>query len=82
MDEATASVDAQTAAVVQAAIQTAFAGCTVLTVAHRLAAVIDSDVLLVLDAGRIVETGPPRTLLADSTTLFSALYAAEQRRVN
>ena len=52
LDEATSSIDTATDAVVQATIATAFADCTVLTIAHRLHTIIDSDRVLVLEAGR------------------------------
>ncbi len=51
MDEATAHVDAATDEAIQRAIRTAFAGSTVITVAHRISTVLDCDRILVLDGG-------------------------------
>uniref|UniRef100_A0A1B0C9L7 Uncharacterized protein n=1 Tax=Lutzomyia longipalpis TaxID=7200 RepID=A0A1B0C9L7_LUTLO len=63
MDEATANVDPQTDNLIQATIRQMFADCTVLTIAHRLNTVMDSDRVLVMDAGRAVEFAPPYELL-------------------
>ncbi|EDW56607.1 probable multidrug resistance-associated protein lethal(2)03659 [Drosophila sechellia] len=63
MDEATANVDTETDTLIQETIQTKFAECTVLTIAHRLHTVMDNDSVLVMDAGQIVEFGAPHKLL-------------------
>ena len=64
MDEATASVDADTDARIQRVMKTDFRDSTCLTVAHRINTVMDSDRILVMDDGRVAEFDAPGTLLA------------------
>ncbi|KAM3955592.1 putative multidrug resistance-associated protein lethal(2)03659 [Aphomia sociella] len=66
LDEATASVDPETDKHIQNTIRTKFANSTVLTIAHRLNTVMDYDRVIVMDKGRIVETGHPYELLAQT----------------
>lgn len=73
MDEATANVDPQTDALIQYTIRRKFASCTVLTIAHRLHTVMDSDKVLVMDAGRAVEFGPPYELLSNDSGVFKGM---------
>ena len=79
MDEATASVDLATDALIQTTIRTAFKDCTVLTIAHRLNTIMDSDRVLVLDAGCVVEDGPPAALLETPGSAFAALVESTGR---
>lgn len=73
LDEATANVDPQTDALIQTTIRQKFADCTVLTIAHRLHTIMDSDKVLVMDAGRAMEFDHPHLLLRNADGSFSRL---------
>ncbi len=73
LDEATANVDHKTDSLIQKTIRQNFDSCTVLTIAHRLNTIIDSDRVLVLDAGKIVEFDKPYILLQNNNGLFFKL---------
>jgi ABC-type multidrug transport system ATPase subunit len=73
LDEATAALDAETDAMVQRVVRSAFADRTVMTIAHRLDTIIDSDRILVMDAGRVAEFASPAELLRDESTIFASL---------
>ena len=64
LDEATASLDLRTDHLIQTTIMTAFASCTVLTIAHRLNTVMEYDKIMVLDQGQLLECDTPDNLLA------------------
>uniref|UniRef100_A0A1B6IAS6 ABC transporter domain-containing protein n=2 Tax=Homalodisca liturata TaxID=320908 RepID=A0A1B6IAS6_9HEMI len=70
LDEATAAVDLETDDLIQATIRREFRECTVLTIAHRLNTIMDSDRVLVLDKGLIKEFDSPQNLLKSSSTIF------------
>jgi ATP-binding cassette subfamily B protein len=78
LDEATAAVDSTSETAFRAALHTAVTGCgrTVLTVAHRLATAREADRVLVLEAGQIVEGGPPQELIRRGGR-FAALLELE-----
>jgi ABC-type multidrug transport system fused ATPase/permease subunit len=73
LDEATSSVDFETDREIQLTLREAFAGCTVLTIAHRINTIMDSDKILVMKDGLAEEFAPPQTLLQDKTSLFSEI---------
>lgn len=75
LDEATAEAGSAGAAVLERAADAALAGRTAVVVAHRLGQVADADTVLVLDAGRAVESGPPSALMA-SGGRFARLWEA------
>uniref|UniRef100_A0AAR2KQA3 Cystic fibrosis transmembrane conductance regulator n=1 Tax=Pygocentrus nattereri TaxID=42514 RepID=A0AAR2KQA3_PYGNA len=70
IDEATANVDPKTDELIQKTIREKFQECTVLTIAHRLNTIIDSDRILVLDAGRIHDYDEPHVLLQNQDGIF------------
>jgi ABC-type multidrug transport system ATPase subunit len=71
LDEATANVDLKSDELIQSIIRREFGNCTVLTIAHRLHTVIDSDKVLVMDNGVVAEFGSPYQLLQDHDGIFS-----------
>jgi ABC-type multidrug transport system fused ATPase/permease subunit len=73
MDEATASIDNETDAIIQRMIRENFQDATVLTIAHRLNTIMDSDRILVLDDGNIAELDTPENLLAKESGHFKAM---------
>lgn len=70
LDEATAAVDMETDKIIQETIKTAFKDRTILTIAHRIDTVMDSDKIMVLDKGEVKEFDTPTNLLADKSTIF------------
>ncbi|MBE6890369.1 MAG: ABC transporter ATP-binding protein [Ruminococcaceae bacterium] len=65
LDEATSSIDTRTEAIVQAGMDALMMGRTVFVIAHRLSTVKNSDVIMVLDHGRIIERGSHEKLIAE-----------------
>ncbi|KAI2474047.1 ATP-binding cassette sub-family C member 4 [Diabrotica virgifera virgifera] len=79
LDEATANVDPQTDALIQKTIRRKFSDCTVITVAHRLNTIMDSDKVLVMDAGQISEFDHPHLLLQNKNGVFYSMVAETGR---
>uniref|UniRef100_A0A7S0R9V8 Uncharacterized protein n=1 Tax=Chlamydomonas leiostraca TaxID=1034604 RepID=A0A7S0R9V8_9CHLO len=73
LDEATAAMDPHTEQQVQAVIKRVFEPRTIITIAHRLDTVIESDKVLVMEAGVLKESAGPSQLLADPESMFSKL---------
>ncbi|KAB0798157.1 hypothetical protein PPYR_09150 [Photinus pyralis] len=79
LDEATANVDNETDAVIQKIIRSKFGHCTVLTVAHRLNTIMDSDRVLVMNDGAVVEFEHPHVLLQNKDGPFYSLVQQTER---
>ena len=82
MDEATASIDSETDMKIQSTIRTQFTESTVITIAHRIHTIIDSDRVLVLELGEVKEYDQPGVLLEDPKSLFSQLVEKSKEVVN
>ena len=65
LDEATSSIDTRTETIVQNGMDKLMKGRTVFVIAHRLSTIKNSDVIMVLDQGRIIERGDHESLLAE-----------------
>ncbi|KAG0048489.1 hypothetical protein BGZ89_004587 [Linnemannia elongata] len=75
LDEATAAIDVETDNAIQRALRREFKNCTVLTIAHRINTIMDSDKILVLEQGRVAEFDSPKNLLEKKDGLFYGLAA-------
>jgi len=76
LDEATSSLDLPSERLVQRALRTLLADRTAVIIAHRLSTIEIADRVLVIEDGRIVEDGPPESLLAEGTGRYAALHEA------
>lgn len=76
LDEATANVDPYTDGLIQKTIREQFSDCTVITIAHRLNTIMDSDKILVMDDGKVVEFDSPSNLLKIQGGIFRSLVKA------
>lgn len=79
LDEATSALDSRTEAAIQKTLRRARSGRTTLVVAHRLSTVADSDQILVLKAGRIVERGAHHELVARQGGEYAGLWRKQTR---
>jgi ABC-type multidrug transport system fused ATPase/permease subunit len=77
LDEATSALDSHTEAEIQDSLRSAGQGRTVITIAHRLSTVVDSDRIVVLEAGRIAEQGSHAALIARGGR-YAAMWARQQ----
>ncbi|MEO6458495.1 MAG: ABC transporter ATP-binding protein [Chloroflexia bacterium] len=78
LDEATSSLDSQSEALIQAALERLMVGRTSIVIAHRLSTVLAADVILVMDKGRLVERGTHAELLQQDG-LYAELYRTQFR---
>ena len=76
LDEATSSIDTRTEAIVQRGMDRLMEGRTVFVIAHRLSTVMNSDVIMVLDHGRIIERGNHEKLISDKGTYYQLYTGA------
>ncbi len=76
LDEATSSIDTRTEAIVQRGMDELMKGRTVFVIAHRLSTVMNSDVIMVLDHGRIIERGSHEALIAAKGTYYQLYTGA------
>ena len=76
LDEATSSIDTRTEAIVQAGMDRLMKGRTVFVIAHRLSTIMNSDVIMVLDHGRIIERGDHQKLIDEKGTYYQLYTGA------
>ena len=76
LDEATSSIDTRTEAIVQRGMDKLMEGRTVFVIAHRLSTVMNSDVIMVLDHGKIIERGDHDKLIAEKGTYYQLYTGA------
>ena len=79
LDEATSSLDSQSEALIQDALETIMKDRTSIVIAHRLSTILAADLILVMDRGRIVERGTHSELM-QANGLYAALYETQFSR--
>ena len=76
LDEATSSIDTRTEAIVQRGMDKLMHGRTVFVIAHRLSTIMNSDVIMVLDHGKIIERGDHNKLIAEKGVYYKLYTGA------
>jgi len=79
LDEATSSLDSESEALIQDALGSVMAQRTSIVIAHRLSTILAADLILVIDRGKIVESGNHAALLAQGG-LYASLYQTQFRK--
>ncbi|QHO18811.1 hypothetical protein HN51_061541 [Arachis hypogaea] len=82
LDEATASVDTATDNIIQQTVKQNFSDCTIITIAHRITSILDSDMVLFLNQGLIEEYDSPKKLLKNKSSALAQLVEEYTRRSN
>ena len=80
LDEATANIDLVTEQRVQSLIKKKFEACTVITIAHRLQTIIESDRVIVLGEGRLIEFESPSVLMQNPDSHFTKLVKELEKK--
>ena len=78
LDEATSALDNESEAHIKRVIEELKGTVTIVAIAHRLSTIMDSDTLIVLQDGRVVETGAPKKLLGNTDSYFYKVYTINQ----
>jgi len=78
VDEATANIDLETDALVQKSIRTKFKDSTTITIAHRLETILDSDLIITMDDGKVAEFDSPENLLNKPGSIFAELVRKDK----
>jgi ABC-type multidrug transport system fused ATPase/permease subunit len=79
MDEATASIDNESDAIIQKLLNSVLKGCSFLVIAHKLRTVIDSDLVIVMDQGCCKEIGTPKELINQDSLLKKLILATGEK---
>jgi ABC-type multidrug transport system fused ATPase/permease subunit len=79
LDEATSQLDSDTEETVCQVIRHCFSDHTIISIAHRLDTIIDYDLIVVLDEGKVIEVGAASVLLAQTSSAFRQLYDSQRR---
>jgi len=78
IDEATSNIDPKTEQIILDTIHNSFKDCTVITVAHRLKTIINSDKIMVMGQGKLLEFGNPQALIDNEKSNFHKLWAEHE----
>ena len=80
LDEATSALDNDSEKLVQDALDRVMKGRTTIVIAHRLSTVVDADKIIVMEAGRVVETGTHSSLIRKKGGIYARFYALQGER--